>query len=283
MKPLLRTFSREKRKVSGWCNRSRQAVYVGSNRVLTKTVNGQSLFVDSRDLSLSPGIILNGFWEPSVTQALISLVKPGMAVVEIGANIGYFTTLFGRLVGRQGRVCAFEGNPEVFELLTENIDINGLVPYVTAEWMLVCDSCGEREITLLERHHGSGSMLSFSDEFVAMYRDKKTTIAVPATTLDEYWRDETQPVDLVKMDAEGSEPMIVDGMRRILAQPHLTVVCEFVKPFFAGGEPSAEGFLDMLLGYGFALHQIAERGDIVPASPRQVLAGGDSAELVFTK
>jgi hypothetical protein len=103
--------------------------------------------------------------------------------------------------------------------------------------MVVCDSCGNREITLLERHRGSGSMLSFSDEFVAMYQDKKTTMTVPATR-DECWKDEARTIDLVKMDAEGSEPMIVDGMHRILEQPHLTGVCGF-----DGGTPSAEASL----------------------------------------
>jgi FkbM family methyltransferase len=283
MIPLRRAFRRGRAEPSGLRDRVRQAVYVGDNRVLTATVNGQRLFVDARDLSLSPGIILNGCWEPGVTRALSSLVKPGMTVVEIGANVGYFTTLLGPLVGRQGSVRAFEANPTIFELLTENIDINGLIPFVKAEWMLVCDSCGEREITLLERHRGSGSMLSFSDEFVAMYRDSKSTINVPATTLDEYWRGEARAIDLVKMDAEGSEPMIVDGMRGILAQPHLTLVCEFVKPFFAGREPSAGGFLDVLLAYGFALSRITDSGDIAPASSLEVLAGPDSVELVFTK
>jgi FkbM family methyltransferase len=283
MHSLLRAFRRDKDRIPGRRTRGPQGVYVGGGRVLTTTVNGQRLFVDARDLSLSPGIILDGCWEANVTRALISLVKPRMTVVEIGANVGYFTTLFGRLVGGQGCIRAFEANPAVFDLLAENIDINGMVPYVKAEWMLVCDSCGEREINLLDRHHGSGSMLAFGDEFLAMYRDKKTTIAVPATTLDEYWKDEARAIDLVKMDAEGSEPMIVEGMRNILAQPHLTVVCEFVKPFFAAGDPSAEGFLDALLAYGFALCKITDSGDIAPASSREVLAGPDSAELVFRK
>ena len=206
-----------------------------------------------------------------------------MTVVEIGANVGYFTTLLGHLVGGEGCVRAFEANPAVFELLTENIDINGLVPFVRAEPMLVCDTCGEREINLLERHNGSGSMLSFGDEFLTLYRDRTTTVAVRATTLDEYWRGEARAIDLVKMDAEGSEPLIVDGMRGILAQPHLTLVCEFVKPFFAGREPSAAGFLEALLAYGFALYRITDSGDIAPASSREVLDGPDSAELVFIK
>src|SRR6266436_4485112 len=196
MSPLRRAFRRDRTKLPGPRGRAPQAVYVGGNRVLTTTVNGDRLFVDARDLSLSPDLILNGCWEPGVTRALSSLVKPRMTVVEIGANVGYFTTLLGRLVGGQGCIRAFEANPAVFDLLTENIDINGMVPYVRAEWMLVCDSCGEREINLLEPHHGSGSMLAFGDEFLAMYRDKKTTIALPATTLDEYWKDETAPIDL---------------------------------------------------------------------------------------
>ena len=130
----------------------------------------------------------------------------------------------------QGCVRASEANPAVFDLLTENIDINGLVPFVRAEPMLVRDTCGERDKPA-RAASWERSMLSFGDEFLALYRDRKTTVAVRATTLDEYWRGETRAIDLVKMDAEGSEPMIVDGMRGILAQPHLTVVCELAKLF----------------------------------------------------
>ncbi len=283
MYSVLRAFGRARARTARRRTRAPQGIYVGGGRVLTTTVNGQRLFVDARDLSLSPGLILDGCWEPHVTRALMSLVKTGMTVVEVGANVGYFTTLLGRLVGGQGCVRAFEANPAIFDLLTENIDINGLIPFVRGEPMLVCDTCGEREINLLERHQGSGSMLSFGDEFLALYHDRKTTLAVPATTLDEYWRGEARAIDVVKMDAEGSEPMILDGMRGILAQPHLTVVCEFVKPFFAGREPSAQGFLDALLAYGFALCKITDSGEIVPVSSREVLAGPDSAELVFRK
>ena len=280
---LLRALRWSRAKPAAPRERQRQAVYVGANRVLTTTIHGQPLYVDARDLSLSPQLILNGNWEPGVTRALRSLVKPGMTVVEIGANVGWYTILLGRLVSPQGCLRAFEANPAIFELLVENIDINGLIPFVRAERMLVCDSCGEREITLLERHRGSGSMLSFTDAFVELYHDEKTTIAAPATTLDAYWRDETRPIDLVKMDAEGSEPMIVAGMARILAQPHLTVVCEFVKPFFAAAGPSAEAFLAAMIERGFALHRISEHGDILPVSVRELLASDDGAELVFRK
>ena len=261
----------------------RSAVYLGEHRVLTKTVFGQPLYVDSRDLSLSPQLILEGVWEPNVTQALISLVRPGMTIVEIGANIGYYTIILGRLAGPGGSVCAFEGNQEVFDLLTRNISVNGLVGWVKAERMLVCDSCGERELNVFERHLGSGSMLGFSPEFLAMYHDKIRPVRVPAVTLDHYWQAMPRPVDLIKIDAEGSEPLILRGMRQILAQAHLTLVCEFVKPFFANGNPSAEDFLNELIDLGFALRRITAEGAIVAASVGELLDSDSDAELVLTK
>ena len=258
-------------------------MYVGDNRVLTTTIYGQPLFVDSRDLSLSPHLILGGCWEPGITEAIMLLVKPGMTIIEIGANVGYYTTLFGRLVGPTGCVRAFEANPEVFDILTQNLAINGLIPHVKAEPMLVCDTGGEREITVLARHRGSGSMLSFTDEFVAMFHDSKTVIRMPAITLDEYWHDHGRPIDFIKIDAEGSEPLIFDGMQRILAQSHLTMVCEFAKPFFAGSSRSAQSFLDRLLGYGFTMQRIAESGDIAAVSPDELLASDSGVELLLTK
>ncbi len=75
------------------CGPNRQSVYVGNNMVLTSTLCSQKLYVDTRDVSLSPHIIIDGYWESWVTRAIQRLVKPGMIVVEIGANIGYYTTL----------------------------------------------------------------------------------------------------------------------------------------------------------------------------------------------
>src|SRR5436309_9726988 len=124
MHSLLRAFRRGKARIPGRRTRPPQGVYVGGGRVLTTTVNGQRLFVDARDLSLSPGLILDGSWEPHVTRALITLVKTGMTVVEIGANVGYFSTLLSRRVGAQARGLAYEDNQAELDLLTEKFQIN---------------------------------------------------------------------------------------------------------------------------------------------------------------
>ena len=94
MNRLGRIFRRLQKRCSNSQGADRQAVYVGDHRVLTTTIYGQRLFVDSRDLSLTPQIILGGCWEPGITQAMMSLVKPGMTIIEIGGDVRWAGGLY---------------------------------------------------------------------------------------------------------------------------------------------------------------------------------------------
>lgn len=262
---------------------NRQSVYVGNNRVLTSTLYGQKLFVDAMDLSLAPHVIINGFWEWWITRAVRTLVKPGMIVVEIGANIGYYTTLFSSLVGQHGHVYAFEANPDVFDILHNNMNINGFLPFSTLENKAVHARIGQIDFHVFEKHQGSSSILPFTDEFLKFYNDTFKTITVPTVSLDDYWQHRKEPIDLIKIDAEGSEPFIFDGMKHILAsRQSLTIVCEFCKAFFDGGPYSAESFIDNVLSYGFTLNKITHTGEVVPCCRSEIL-NTKYEELVFKR
>src|SRR5215831_4806609 len=63
---------------------------------------------------------LTGMYEPGTTKVVGRLLRPGMVVIDVGAHIGYYTKLFAKSVGKQGRVYAFEPNPETFAVLEYN-------------------------------------------------------------------------------------------------------------------------------------------------------------------
>lgn len=67
---------------------------------------------------------LNDF-EPEVTEVFLSHVMPGDVVLDIGAHIGYYTVLAARSVGNEGRVIAFEPDPQNYSLLVKNVAKNG--------------------------------------------------------------------------------------------------------------------------------------------------------------
>jgi FkbM family methyltransferase len=260
------------------------ATYVGGNRVLLKTASGLKLYVDSRDVSISPHLILDGVWEEWTERVLLQLVRSSMTVVEVGANIGYFTATLARATGAGGRVFAFECDPELAQTARDNIEINGLQQIAR----IVEQAVGERNGTVTffraDRHRGGGSIVKGLEQNPMMATDQRTAIEVPMTTLDAFLEREKIQPDLIKLDAEGAEPAILRASPVVMeARRPLTIVMEFFPRFVreAGDDPGA------LLGWvrerGFELAAINEkRRRAEPASIEDLLAR-ESAELVLTR
>jgi hypothetical protein len=99
----------------------RTAVYVGNDRVLLRTVNGYKMFVDARDVSIAPHLILDGAFEEYTDAVLRTIVRPGMHILEIGANVGVFTLLMAHRTGSKGSVLSFECDPELAQLVRDNL------------------------------------------------------------------------------------------------------------------------------------------------------------------
>ena len=85
-------------------------------------INGHKLFLDKLD---SLGIFRHGFYDQFQTEIVKKIIKKGDIVLDVGAHIGYFTLIFAKLVGKNGKVFAFEPDPTNFDLLTKNVEING--------------------------------------------------------------------------------------------------------------------------------------------------------------
>lgn len=103
----------------------RYGAYLGDHRFLTTTAHGQKIYLDTRDVSVAPHVILGGMWEPAVTDRVLACVRPGMRAVEVGCNQGWYTLLIARQVGPEGRVIAFEANPDLVKLVAASASING--------------------------------------------------------------------------------------------------------------------------------------------------------------
>ena len=108
-----------------------RSVYLGNDTALCRVLGRYKMYVDTRDVSISSHLMLEGYWEMWVTEAMMRHVQPGMTVLDIGANLGYFTMLLADLVGPSGRVLAFEPNPEMAGRLRRSIGLNGFAPTTT--------------------------------------------------------------------------------------------------------------------------------------------------------
>ena len=90
---------------------------------LLVTAQGNKFFLDPRD-AMSKDLLSHGVWEEYETQIFKETISPGDVVLDIGANIGYYSLIAARLVGDTGKVHAFEPEPNSRDLLEKNIAVN---------------------------------------------------------------------------------------------------------------------------------------------------------------
>jgi FkbM family methyltransferase len=133
------------------------------------------------------------------------LLRPGMTVVDVGANQGIFTMACADLVGPAGTVIAFEPDPEMFAALRNNVTANGKSRVELHQAAL---SSGEGLLTLRR------SALNRGDNRLQAEPGGAGSVKVPVTTLDRML--EGRPVDLVKMDVQGWEGAVLKGMNKCL-------------------------------------------------------------------
>lgn len=246
-----------------------QAVYLGNDRALCRTVFGHKMLVDTRDVSLAPHLLLDGQWEPWITRLVQGLLRPGMTFVDVGANVGYYAVLAADAVGARGRVHAFEANPDLTEILSSNLAINGLGDRSTVVARAVHARAGTVTLHRFRRHLGSSSLWATAENARA-HHDALDPVAVEAVSLDEYFAPGTR-VDVVKVDAEGAEPLILEGAQRVLTENRaVKVVLEFAPAMFAASS-SAEALYDRVRTMGFHVYPITAAGAPARASLAELL------------
>ncbi len=174
----------------------------------------------ARDISLTPHLLMEGCWEMWITNVFRQMLRPGMTVVDVGANVGYYTLLAAAGVGFEGRVYAVEADPHTFELLNKNIEVNGYRSIVRAHQCAAANKRGELTPTQFRNQHGGHNIFTdFYDSRIVGH------VKVQAAPLDELIPDS---VDLMRIDAEGSWPLISQGMQEPLKRsPQIRILMEF--------------------------------------------------------
>lgn len=263
--------------VEAYCEGRAKSVYLGRNHVLCRVLGDWFMVVDGRDTSVAPHLALSGYWEYPITKAIARYVKPGMRCIDVGANFGYFTVLLGHLVGEDGAVQAWEPLSSPCAALERSLSLNALTGRVDLLQRAASDADGTATIEIPGHLWGSARLVS------PEVRRGATPEAVSSTTVylrrldSTAWGD--QPVDFVKIDAEGHEPRVWRGMEGILGRnPNLVVLMEYAPAFYE--EPPA--LLGQVQEAGFKLQRVTTEGLVEPISEAELLAC-PSFEMLWLK
>lgn len=256
--------------------------YLGDHTLLIQTVFGHAMYVDSRDISLTPHLLRQGCWEPEISRFFLRIVKPGMRIVEVGANVGYYTLLACSLVGPSGSVAAFEANPANASLTRRSLLVNGFRDRAAVIGMAVTNAPGSVILHRLDQRQGDSSLFDFSDDQLANAGDRVTKLEVPATSLDAFF-EKDEPIDLIRMDVEGAEPLVFEGMHRILERnPRMKIMIEFFPERIQRSGRQPTEFLESIMAMGFRIQTVGSRG-CLEQLPLDVLTGRLLSELFLSR
>ena len=189
------------------------SVQLTENDAVPCTVGDVELLCDAADAAVTPGL-RSGEYEPHLTAVFERYCRPGMTVVDVGANLGYYSLLAARLVGPSGRVVALEPNSENCRLLLSSLRRSGLGNVQ----VLPVAADVETGWAYYSTHVGSNGGLIDDGDLLT-----RPGVVVPTFRLDDLVAG---PVGLVKMDVEGAEGRVVRGATRLIEHERPIVTTE---------------------------------------------------------
>ena len=190
-------------------------------------------------------------------EMMLGRIREGSTILDIGAHIGYYTLLFAKRAGADGRVIAFEPSTATYEKLLENISLNDFDNISTVK-AAASNRSGTATINLAAGYNTGSTSLHFDSGAVG-------TEQVDTIAIDEYLsRHAIDDVNVVKIDVEGHELQVLEGMRATLAEPANQAPEIFVevneKTLESAGTP-VEAIFDELAATGYQAYRIVGAGE----------------------
>jgi FkbM family methyltransferase len=205
------------------------------HRIIVRSRDGRRFCVDPKEKQYHMGLLGTGMYEPVETGVVTACVSEGDVAFDVGANIGWYTTLLSRLVGPRGAVHAFEPMARTYEVLTGNCRLNECLNVVLNDIAL-----GDRDDRVTMHYYpdeacGNASMVRTS---TASSIQSTCTL----TTLDAFMlKHRVGRCDFIKCDAEGAEMAFIKGASRTLSQFQPSLLIELNSHIFAmAGYSSAD-------------------------------------------
>jgi FkbM family methyltransferase len=199
------------------------------NRFRRLRVAGHDLFADVTDGTGRLHHFHGEPYEPALVAALAAALRPGAVLLDVGANIGFMSTLGAKIVGPEGRVIAFEPHPQALELFRAAAKLNAVQDTIE----VIEAAAGNGSAATIALHLTVDSVLSTTTPSLAplaAHFPFTSAIDVPQVTIDDCMRaraDLVPRIAAIKIDVEGGELPVLEGAAATLARtPAAPVFCE---------------------------------------------------------
>jgi FkbM family methyltransferase len=224
---------------------------------------GFKIYLNPNDMSqASASIAATGWLNLPVTCLFLKVLRSGMSVVDVGANLGYYTLLAAKKVEPGGRVWAFEPEARNFQLMMRSIGANDFHNIEPVQAALSVRE-GTEELFLAPPAEPNAHTLT-QDRGLGSVR-------VSSMSLDDFWEDRAagRRLDLLKVHVFGDDAMVLGGARQVLKTSRPMIITRFVASRWKKGETD-EGLLDDLFSI-YKVYEIIDSPSLIKPIQRSTL------------
>lgn len=197
----------------------------------------------------------SGIWgEQLVLKKILDLLKEGDVVYDVGASIGIHTVFTARYLKGSGKVVAFEPEAKSYEALLANISLNKLENVMPLQLAL-------GNSISLGKLHWRGKIVGL---YSLIGEEKNDLISRSVEIFPGDYLAEKRRIPfprVVKIDVEGYEYYVLEGMKAILSREECLMVCCEVHPFILNPEINVEKIIELIKSYGFKRIERSSPGD----------------------
>lgn len=224
--------------------------------VLVEHRLGFRIWVNMADIAISRAIMLNNY-EPAEVAFVRSHIRSGQTVLDIGANIGFFSLLFSSLVGEKGCVIAFEPLPFLYSAAEKSRKENGFDHCEIHNVALGEKSGSAHLIYAPNSSNWGGAFLSFDGTVLPGHAKEPVSVE----PLEKYIGD--KKVDFIKIDVEGAEPLVLSRVRDYLAAHKPVIMSEIhAVQIDRVCKQTPHDYINLMSGIGYQCVLIGETGKL---------------------
>lgn len=180
---------------------------------LIRIKDGRKFLVDLTT-GTQTSVFFLGEYEKALSEIVIKLLRKGDICLDVGANFGWYTSVFLKYAGITSKIHAFEPVPRTFRELERNYELMGIPENVQINNLALGDRNCEVDLNFFEGLGSGHASLSRQE------RDDYVSFKCQMITLDEYLEtNKINHVNFIKVDIEGAEMMFLKGAEKVFQQP----------------------------------------------------------------
>ena len=191
------------------------------------------------------------YYEKEVTEIIVAEVRTGETAVDVGAMIGYHSLSLAKAVGPAGHVWSFEPLPAHFNVMKQNLELNGVLN-CSAVLAAASSKTGSTRLHV--------SRVNAADNAIFSTGCPRDVLEVRSWRLDDFFSENLGDVGFMKIDTQGAEAMVLAGAERILKNKALRMVVEYYPKGLGQAGSSGPEFLRAILAAGFEAFEVNRQG-----------------------